>query len=70
MPVPIALRSCVEFLARGGIGWEDICLSLKVPRELRDDVRRLVLGFPTAPVVRGRVERVDAAGSDARSTVD
>lgn len=43
MPVPIGLRVSVEFEARKGAGWEDICVLLQVPRELREQVKRIVL---------------------------
>jgi len=43
MPVPIGLRTLVEHEARGGLGYEDICMRLKLPRELRAEVRRIVL---------------------------
>ena len=43
MPVPIGLRVSVEFLAKSGMGWEDVCQALKVSRELRAEVRRIVL---------------------------
>jgi len=45
MPIPLGLRNCVEWEAKRGIGWEDICTALQVPPELRDDVRRIVLGL-------------------------
>lgn len=43
MPVPLSLRTLVEHEARGGLGYEDICMRLKVPRELRAEVRQIVL---------------------------
>jgi hypothetical protein len=43
MPIPIGLRNRVEFEAKRGIGWEDVCTKLQVPIGLRDDVRRIVL---------------------------
>jgi len=43
MPVPICFRTLVEHEARVGFGYEDICIRLKVPVELRAYVRRIVL---------------------------
>lgn len=68
MPIPIGLRTRVEFAAKGGIGWEDICVALKVPEELRDDVRRMVLRFPAVPPIAGEKGRAVMA-SAARPTL-
>jgi len=43
MPVPLGLRTLVEHEARVGLGYEEICMRLKVPRKLRAEVRRIVL---------------------------
>ncbi len=71
MPSIIATKDAALELARRGATGADICRALDChPMIASDAIRRARVksGFPTAPVVRGRVERVDAAGSDARST--
>lgn len=49
MPVQIGFRERVQFEARTGVGWEDICYRLQVPRELRSEVRRIVLEMSNEP---------------------
>ena len=64
----IATKDAALELARRGATGADICRALDChPMTASDAIRkaRLNQGFP---IVRGRVERVDAAGSDARST--
>lgn len=45
MSIPIALHHCVRYEAERGLGWEDCCVVLKVPRHLWDEVRDMVLGI-------------------------
>ena len=63
MPVPSSVAKKVRYLKAGGLGWEDVCVSLRiVDANQRATVRAMVLGFLArrrAPGGRGTT----AAGS-------
>ena len=46
MPVPSSVAKNVRYLKAGGLGWEDVCVSLRiVDANQRATVRAMVLGF-------------------------
>lgn len=65
MTAPPGLRNAVMSLAATGVGWEDCCVRLRVPSEMREAVRSIVLEIPR---LRGVMEPPASAGSVGGST--
>jgi hypothetical protein len=65
MSVPVSLENMVRLLVSRGLGWEDICVQLKIASMWRPAVRAIVLKYPAPRGLPGAVESsvgVPAAG--------
>lgn len=49
MPPPLSLHHLVNHMASEGYGWEDIAMRLRIPGEIRLQVRQQVLGISARP---------------------